>query len=74
MAKTEIEKTLELADQQTLDRVLSTAPRMLTEADLDDLVVSLRNQRSRFIAADAKKAAKKEGVEDDDDDGDGLAE
>lgn len=64
MAKAPTEKEIADADQLTLDRVLSKAPSLITDDDLDDLVVALRNQRSRFIAADAKKADKKEGIED----------
>lgn len=58
------EKAIKDADQLTLDRVLSKAPSLITDGDLDALVVGLRNQRSQFIAADAKKAEKKEGLED----------
>lgn len=72
MAKAPTEKEIADGDQLTLDRVLSKAPSFIQESDLDDLVVALRNQRTRFIAADAKKAERKEGIEDNETDaGDG---
>jgi hypothetical protein len=72
MAKTALEKELETRDASTLDRVLSKAPSLVTDADLADLVVALRNQRARFIAADAKKQEKREGVDDAGDGDSGL--
>lgn len=54
-----------IADQEnlTLDRAMRAAPDTLTDVQIEDLVLALRGQRSRFIAADEKKAEKKAGVE-----------
>ncbi len=66
MAKSPVEQIAEQKDAATLDRVMRKAPVHITRPDLSDLVVALRGQRARFIAADAAKAAKKEGIEDHD--------
>ncbi len=64
MTKSPLEKIAEEKDAITLDRVMSKAPSLVTDEDLGQLVNALRSQRARFIAADVKKAEKKEGVED----------
>lgn len=74
MAKSPIEQASERHDQLTLDRVLQKAPSLITDGDLEDLVVALRNQRARFIAADAKKAEKREGIEDGNEGNGGYAD
>lgn len=66
MAKSPVEAIAAEKDAATLDRVMRKAPVHVTRQDLGDLVIALRGQRARFIAADAAKAAKKEGIEDHD--------
>lgn len=48
----------------SLDRVLATAPSLVTDSDLDAVIGRMREQRTQFIQLEAKKQAKKEGVED----------
>lgn len=48
----------------SLDRVLATAPSLITDADLDAVIGRMREQRTQFIQLEAKKQARREGVED----------
>ena len=52
-------------DAVTIDAVMSRTPNTIRDADLDALVEAMRRDRARFIAAEAKKAEKAEGLDDD---------
>lgn len=51
------------ADNATLDRVLRAAPSAISDADLAELVPALRRDRARFIDAEQRKEARKEGID-----------
>ena len=55
----------------SLDRVMATAPSLVTDADLDAVIGRMREQRTQFIQLEQKKQAKKEGH--DDESGPGMA-
>ena len=62
--KNPIDEVLESPDATTLDRVLARTPSLIKDTELDIVIAGMRERRGMFIAAEAAKAAKKEGVED----------
>ena len=59
-----LDEVTEREETQTLDKVLRSAPSDIREEDLDGMIATLRRQRAQFISQDARKQAKKEGVEE----------
>lgn len=58
---------IEATKEPTLDRFLDGNPKIInTDQDYTKLVAVLRANRARDIVAEVKKKAKKEGVDDDD--------
>lgn len=51
------------ADNATLDRVLRAAPSAIKDSDLAELAPALRRDRARFIDAEQRKEARKEGID-----------
>lgn len=51
----------------TLDDVMRRDPKMVTDAELETIVIGLRHDRDLFIKADERKAAARQGVELEDD-------
>lgn len=70
-AKNPLDEVTADEDAVTVDRVMSKSPHVLTDEDLTDLVEAMRRSRARFIAAEAKKEAKREGIENTEDLDDG---
>lgn len=52
-------------DAVTIDAVMSRTPNTIRDEDLVALVEAMRRDRARFIVAEAKKAEKAEGLDDD---------
>lgn len=61
--KNPIEEITADEDAVTIDRVMSKAPSAVSDADLTALVEAMRRDRIRFIAAEAKKQERAEGLD-----------